>query len=172
MTKKLHRDATVDARVGSDAPMLVEVVIEIPRGSFLKRGSLDTLDFISPFPCPFNYGSVPGLLGGEGDLLDAIVLGERLAAGTRLQVPARAAIGLSERAMYDDKLVCSRRRLSPWDRRGVLCFMHFYALCKGLLNRLRGHKGRTYCTGWESLSAAMARARPVPENWRGSPVSF
>ena len=32
----------------------VEVVIEIPRGSFLKRGWDGSVDFISPFPCPFN----------------------------------------------------------------------------------------------------------------------
>jgi hypothetical protein len=31
-----------------------EVVIEISRGSFLKRGWDGTVDFVSPFPCPFN----------------------------------------------------------------------------------------------------------------------
>jgi len=56
----------------------LEVVIEVPRGSFVNR------DFISPLPCPFNYGAVPTLLGLEGDLLDAVVLGKRIAYGTRL----------------------------------------------------------------------------------------
>ena len=41
----------------------VDVVIEIPRWSFLKRGSTGHVDFISPLPCPFNYGSVPDYLG-------------------------------------------------------------------------------------------------------------
>ena len=41
------------------APPEVDVVIEIPRGSFLKRGSTGHVDFVSPLPCPFNYGSVP-----------------------------------------------------------------------------------------------------------------
>ena len=36
------------------APIELEVVIEIPRGSFLKRGSDGQVDFVSPFPCPFN----------------------------------------------------------------------------------------------------------------------
>src|SRR5215510_5929974 len=62
-----------------EAPEL-EVVIEVPRGSFLKRGSTGHVDFISPLPCPFNYGSVPQYLGLEGDLLDAVVLGPRHAA--------------------------------------------------------------------------------------------
>ncbi len=60
------------------APPEVDVVIEIPRGSFLKRGSTGHVDFVSPLPCPFNYGSVPQYLGQEGDLLDAVVLGPRL----------------------------------------------------------------------------------------------
>ena len=58
-------------------PPEVEVVIEVPRGSFLKRGSTGQVDFISPLPCPFNYGAVPNYLGLEGDLLDAVVLGPR-----------------------------------------------------------------------------------------------
>jgi inorganic pyrophosphatase len=59
----------------------VDVVIEVPRGSFIKRGSTGNVDFVSPLPCPFNYGSVPAYLGLEGDLLDALVLGPRLALG-------------------------------------------------------------------------------------------
>src|SRR5690349_21828495 len=35
-------------------PPAVNVVIEIPRGGFLKRGSTGQVDFISPLPCPFN----------------------------------------------------------------------------------------------------------------------
>ena len=60
---------------------LIEVIIEIPRGGFLKRGSTGELDFISPFPCPFNYGSIPAFIGLDGDLLDAVVLGPRLPRG-------------------------------------------------------------------------------------------
>ena len=45
----------------------VDIVIEIPRGSFLKRGSRGRVDFVSPLPCPFNYGAVPTLVGLEGD---------------------------------------------------------------------------------------------------------
>ncbi|MFV2070894.1 MAG: hypothetical protein ACC645_28340, partial [Pirellulales bacterium] len=56
----------------------IEVVIEIPKWSFLKRGTSGKVDFVSPFPCPFNYGSVPQYVGLEGDLLDALVLGPRL----------------------------------------------------------------------------------------------
>lgn len=64
-------------------PPEVEVVIEVPRGSFLKRGSTGRIDFVSPLPCPFNYGYVPDYIGGEGDYLDAVVLGPRLPLGSR-----------------------------------------------------------------------------------------
>ena len=43
----------------------VDVVIEVTRGSFLKRGSTAHVDFVSPLPCPFNYGSVPWLGGNN-----------------------------------------------------------------------------------------------------------
>ncbi|WP_335342299.1 inorganic diphosphatase [Sedimenticola hydrogenitrophicus] len=147
-------------------------MIEIPRGSFLKRGSSGHIDFVSPLPCPFNYGSVPGYIGGEGDLLDAVVLGPRLPLGTHTRVRAWGAIGLSERFMYDDKLICSREPLRSGQRRMALRFFHFYALCKGWLNFWRGRKGATRCEGWGSADAAIARARPIGPDWRGPQVPY
>lgn len=81
----------------SREPPQVEVVIEIPRRSFLKRGSTDHVDVISPVPCPFNYGAVPQYIGQEGDLLDAVVLGPRLARGTCVRVKAWGAVILTDR---------------------------------------------------------------------------
>src|SRR5713101_5787502 len=107
-------------------PPEVEVVIEVPRGSFLKRGSTGRVDFVSPLPCPFNYGSVPSHVGLEGDLLDALVLGPRLALGTRVRIKAWGAVILTDRGMTDDKLICSEHPLSPTERRNVLRFFHFY----------------------------------------------
>src|SRR5258707_2923759 len=108
-------------------PPEVEVVIEIPRGSFLKRGSTGRVDFISPLPCPFNYGSVPKFLGLEGDLLDALVLGPRLPLGTRIRVKTWGAVTLTDRGMSDDKLVCSDHPPSERERQNVLRFFRFYA---------------------------------------------
>ncbi|WP_428634959.1 inorganic diphosphatase [Sedimenticola sp.] len=153
-------------------PPEVEVVIEIPRGSFLKRGSNGHVDFVSPLPCPFNYGCVPAYIGGEGDLLDAVVLGPRLPLGTRVTVRAWGAIGLSERFMYDDKLICSVEPLRDNQRRLALRFFHIYARCKGWLNFLRGRKGATRCEGWGSAAAAIARARPIGPDWRGPQVPY
>jgi len=150
----------------------VEVVIEVPRGSFLKRGPTGHIDFVSPLPCPFNYGAVPTHLGLEGDLLDALVLGPRLRFGTRLRLRAWGAVTLTDRGMSDDKLVCSAQAPSPAECREVLRFFHFYARCKGLLNLWRRRPGRNACEGWCDASAAIARARPLPEGWAGPPVPF
>ena len=79
----------------------VDVVIEIPRGSFIKRGSTGQVDFISPLPCPFNYGSVPAYIGLEGDLLDALVLGPRLSLGAHVRVKAWGAVILTDRRQAD-----------------------------------------------------------------------
>jgi inorganic pyrophosphatase len=160
------------ARSTSSEPPEVEVVIEIPRGSFLKRGSTGHVDFISPLPCPYNYGSVPNYLGLEGDLLDALVLGPRLPLGTRIRIKAWGAVTLTDRGMTDDKLICSSRPLSPSERRTVLRFFRFYAKCKGLLNFLRWRPGRNACEGWRDASQAIARARPRDASWKGPQVGF
>ena len=158
-------------RVGASGVDL-DVVIEVPRGSFLKRGSSGKIDFLSPLPCPFNYGAVPTYLGMEGDLLDALVLGRRLSYGTRLRVKAWGAVTLTDRGMSDDKLVCSSRRPSDAECRDVLRFFHFYARCKSLLNLWRRRPGRNGCDGWCDAGEALARASPVTDSWQGPPVPF
>jgi inorganic pyrophosphatase len=157
---------------GAQPPPRVQVVIEVPRGSFLKRGSSGQVDFVSPLPCPFNYGAVPGMLGLEGDLLDALVLGPRLRYGTRLQVTAWAAVTLTDRGLCDDKLICSEYRPSRSEIDRVLRFFRFYARCKGLLNLLRRRPGRNACDGLCSAGAALARARVMTAAWTGPPVPF
>jgi inorganic pyrophosphatase len=150
----------------------VEVLIEVPRGSFLKRGSTGHVDFVSPLPCPFNYGSVPQYIGREGDLLDAVVLGPRLPLGTRTRVRAWGAVELTDRGLTDDKLICSHAPLTPAQRERVLRFFRFYAKCKGLLNLVRRRPGRNACDGWCDAEAAIARARLRDAGWRGPEVPF
>ena len=149
-----------------------EVVIEIPRGSFLKRGSKGRVDFISPLPCPFNYGSVPKYVGVDGDLLDAVVLGPRLSTGTRLIVKAWGAIVLTDRGVSDDKLICCNHPITEGERRHALRFFTFYARCKALLNLYRRRPGRNGCDGWCGVDQAISRARLRGDSWRGPVIEF
>jgi inorganic pyrophosphatase len=168
----MHRSATAPSTNSVQAPTL-EVVVEIPRGSFLKRGSTGQLDFLSPLPCPFNYGSVDRLVGLDDDLLDAVILGPRLRRGSRVSVKAYGAVGLFDRGMYDDKLICSARPLSRLQRRLVLLFFVLYAKGKRLLNLARQRPGRCASAGWGEAHAALARARPREQtDWRGPTVPF
>lgn len=168
-------DASCYGHAGRPAlsdPPVVDVIIEIPRGSFLKRGSSGRIDFISPLPCPFNYGSVPRYIGLEGDLLDALVLGPRLPLGTQIQVKVWGAVTLTDRGMMDDKLICSDRSPNAIQRQQILQFFHFYAKCKGLLNIWRGQPGRNACEGWCEAAHAFARARPRGDSWQGPSLDF
>jgi inorganic pyrophosphatase len=166
-----NRNSAPDPKAAPETPE-VEVVIEIPRGSFLKRGSSGHIDFISPIPCPYNYGSVPDYLGGEGDLLDALVLGPRLPPGTRIRVKAWGAVTLTDRGMSDDKLVCSASQPSSSECGRVLQFFRFYAKCKALLNFWRRRPGRNACDGWCAASQAIARAQPRDDSWHGPSIDF
>lgn len=151
----------------------LEVVIEVPRGGFLKRGSTGTLDFVSPLPCPFNYGSISTLVGLDGDLLDAIVLGPRLRRGTRITVQAYGAVGLTDRGMYDDKLICSTQPISRLQKRLVLAFFVVYARFKRMLNLARRRPGPCASEGWGDASEAIARAKQRDEiDWRGPSIPF
>ena len=153
-------------------PPEVEAVIEVPKGSFLKRGSTGHIDFISPLPCPFNYGSVPQYLGLEDDLLDAVVLGPRLPLDASLRVKVWGAVVLVDRGMTDHKLVCSEGPVSVRERKRLLRFFTFYARCKWLLNVVRRQPGRNACEGWLEASEALSCARLRDNTWRGPSVPF
>ena len=163
--------APTDPQPWSDPPT-VDVVIEVPRGSFVKRGLDGRIHFVSPLPCPYNYGAVPTHLGLEGDLLDALVLGPRLRLGTRLALPAWGAITLTDRGMSDDKLICGERAPTPAQLRRVLLFFRFYARCKAVLNFVLRRPGRNACEGLCTAQAALARARPLPAVWTRAPIRY
>jgi len=165
-------DSFPTVREASPEAPEVEVVIEVPRGSFLKRGSTGRIDFVSPLPCPYNYGSVPRYVGLEGDLLDALVLGPHLPLNTRIWIRAWGAVTMTDRGMTDDKLICSEHALSPLEQQQVLRFFRFYARCKRLLNVWRRRPGRNACEGWLGAAQAIARAQPRSASWRAPSIEF
>ena len=122
---------------------VVDIVIEIPRGSRVKRRSGGTVDYASPIALPFDYGCVPDVLAGDGDPLDVIVIGGPRPAGTRLSLPIRAVIPFVDGGRPDPKLVCSGLPLTEADERRVRRFFWWFSRLKWALNRARGIRGRT-----------------------------
>ena len=124
------------------------VVIDVPRGSFVKRGDDGAVDFVSPIPCPFNYGHVPGTLAADGDALDAVVLGPRLSLGSTANVSTRARVDFIDAGHSDPKWICAGAQLSRFERLQVAGFFRSYAVAKRLINRARGKRGPTRYLGW------------------------
>lgn len=126
------------------------VVIEYPRGSFVKRRSDGSVDFVSPLPCPYNYGHVPGVMSGDGDPLDAVVLGRRLPAGSQVELAVVAVVGFVDAGLDDPKVIFSARPLSRAQRGGLELFFRVYALAKRGLAAARGLRGPTRFDGWRA----------------------
>ncbi len=108
----------------------------------------------------------------DGDLLDAVVLGPRQSRGTVLEMSAYGVIGLTDRGLYDDKLICSNKPLSASERFLILNFFRCYAALKKLINFARGRRGPTCCEGWRDIDDALSRASIRQETWRGLHAVF
>ncbi|QSQ16743.1 inorganic diphosphatase [Myxococcus landrumensis] len=144
-------------------PHAPEVLIECPRFSFVKRRADGSVDFVSPVPCPYNYGSIPGLMSGDGDPLDAVVLGARLSRGQCVRVEVVAVLGFVDSGLPDPKVICAAQPMSGLERAGLEAFFRVYAFFKRGLHLVRGHSTDTRFTGWLPVPrAAEATARPAP----------
>jgi inorganic pyrophosphatase len=124
------------------------VVIDVPRGSFFKRNDDGAIDFVSPLPCPFNYGHVPGTVADDGEAFDALVLGPRLPLGSKSTVAVRGRVDFVDSGKPDPKWICARSPLSASERLQVEMFFRFYAAVKSLIYGLRGKSGPTRYLGW------------------------
>lgn len=135
-------------------PTRVGVHIEVPRGSFVKRRRDGGVDFVSPLPCPFNYGSIPDLMAADGEPLDALVFGPSLPFGTSCEVEVRGVVDFLDDGVPDPKVVCSPAPLSPAQRRAVERFFRLYARLKAGAARVLGRpRGTTAFRGWLAAEA-------------------
>lgn len=100
---------------GAKAPEVVNVVIEIPRGTRRNKYEVDKktgrifLDRVNGahFFYPYDYGYIPDTLCGDGDPLDAlIIIDEPLFPG--VVVPARpiGVLNMVDDGETDEKLIC------------------------------------------------------------------
>ena len=90
-----------------NTPSSLEVIIEVERGSFAKRRPDGSVEFISPFPCPFAYGSVVGSVAADGDPEDALVLSESPRRGSLVRLPVWGQVCFWDGGLADHKWVLS-----------------------------------------------------------------
>jgi inorganic pyrophosphatase len=126
-----------------NVPDAVDVLVELPRLSFVKRRADGALDYLSPLPSPFNYGSVPGTISGDGDPLDAVLFGPRRRRGAVVRASVLGWVDFVDGGAEDPKLVCGTAPPRAVDRLLVVAFFRVYERGKRLLNRMRGRRGET-----------------------------
>jgi len=129
----------------------VRVQVEIPRGSLIKRRADGGVDFVSPLPCPFDYGSLPDTCAPDGDPIDALLVGrpQGRRRGTLVDARVLAIVRFVDAGADDPKLVCGFAPLTARDRRRVVRFFRLYAPLKRMLARLRRQRGETRYVGIE-----------------------
>jgi inorganic pyrophosphatase len=103
------------------------------------------VDVVSPLPVPWNYGHVEGELGGDGDPLDALLLGPAVRVGHRCRARVVGVVHFVDAGLVDDKLVCGA--LPPGGRWAVRAFFLAYTALKRGLQRARGRAGFTGVRG-------------------------
>lgn len=130
-------------------PHDLEVLVEVSRGDHRKPRADGSTDFVSPLPSPFNYGSVLGTAGEDGDPQDVLILGPTLPVGTRGRFPVRGRVRFIDAGVQDDKWVVSAWPPSRGEWLAVRVFFRGYTRFKRVLYRLRRVRGRTAYLGLE-----------------------
>jgi inorganic pyrophosphatase len=135
-----------------EPPARACVVVDTPRFSYIKRRDDGRIDFVSPLPCPFNYGSVPGTLSGDGERIDAVVLGPRRARHSRAELAVVGLVRFCDAGQDDPKWICSDHPFGALEQAQVRTFFQLYAALKRGLNAWRGRSGATCYEGLELRS--------------------
>ncbi len=109
------------------------ILIETPRGSFVKRNEHGDIDYVSPLPSPFHYGRLQGFQGGDGDPMDAIWFGAT-PVDNRATGRVVGVVHFVDGGQVDDKWVLTdQATLSAWQKRQLTYFFALYARLKNIL---------------------------------------
>ena len=105
-------------------PDVVMVVVEIPKGSRNKyeldpqtgQIVLDRMLFTS-MQYPADYGFIEGTLGGDGDMLDALVfVGEPTFPGCRIRARPIGLFRMRDEKGMDEKILCVPLKDPMWSQ--------------------------------------------------------
>ncbi len=167
---------------GDKAPDIVNVVIEIPLGSYIKyevdkETGVLFVDRIlyTAMHYPFNYGFVPGTLEEDGDPIDILVLGyEPLLPGSVIEARPIGVLLMEDEEGPDAKIIAvPKEKIDPRfkdvkdieDMPNAIKekIKHFFEHYKEL------EPGKwVKVTGWKGRDEAIKRIREAIERYRGS----
>lgn len=160
-----------DIPVGAEAPRIVHVVVEIPKGSRNKveydaglgAFRLDRVLY-SPIHYPGDYGFIPSTLSADGDALDILVLvSEPTFTGCVLSARPIGLLRMTDEKGSDEKILAvpnmdpryaEVENLSDLGSHLIREIEHFFDIYKELEGK------ETAVLGWEEV----ARAREVVES--------
>ena len=125
----------------------VKLLIEVSRGSLIKRDELGRFEYLAPLPCPFSYGSVSGVSGEDGDELDGFVVGASPRRGETVSYPERGRVRFIDCGQRDDKLIIGPTPLTPQDLQRIRSFFVLVTLAKRFFYKLTRRPGVTRFEG-------------------------
>jgi inorganic pyrophosphatase len=151
--------------IGSNAPRLINVVIEIPRDSvnkyeYDKKLHVFRLDrtLFSPVHYPGDYGFIPQTLALDGDPLDVLVLVEAPSfPGCLMEVRPIGVLKMVDQGKSDEKVLAVAesdpmyREIKDYSQvfpHLLREIEHFFSIYKNLEGK------RTEMSGWEGADAA------------------
>lgn len=168
-----------DVKIGDKAPDVVNVIIEIPRGTMRNKYEFDkdlgaiVLDRVNnvEMAYPFDYGYVPDTLCEDGDPLDALVIiDEPLFPGVVVPVRPIGIVRMVDDGEGDEKLICvaakdsSKDYLQNVDQLGEELkgrIEHFYSHLKDWKNDWKGVE--VSFNGWGDAAAAKQHIKDVTQ---------
>lgn len=164
--------------VGADAPRIVHVVVEIPKGSRNKveydaglgAFRLDRVLY-SPIHYPGDYGFIPSTLSADGDALDILVLvSEPTFTGCVLSARPIGLLRMTDEKGSDEKILAvpemdpryaEVKDLSDLGGHLIREIEHFFEIYKELEGK------ETAVLGWEEVAKAFEVIRSAMEACEG-----
>lgn len=168
-----------DVETGGDIPEIVNVIVEIPKGSqnkyeYDKRHNMMRLDRVlfSPFHYPGDYGIIPQTLSDDGDPLDALVLVTNATyPGILIEARPIGLLRMKDDGALDDKIICvstnDPRYLHTADISDIEDhyrseIAHFFQVYKDLEGK------KVEILGWESSKEAKSVIVDSVKNYRNT----